>query len=283
MKTNAFDYHRAVSLKDALRLFASAGDGARYLAGGQSLMAALNFRLDEPTALIDISRIADLRGIALDGDRIRIGALTRHAEVAANPLLAAHVPLITQAMIHVAHPAIRNRGTFGGSVALADPAAEMPACVLALGGTMTVAGPGGLREVAADAFFLGTYETALQPGELLTGVDIPLPAAGSRHGFAELARRIGDYAMAGLCLMIGPDKASARVVFFGISDRPVRAHAAEAAIIGGASPAQAAALATEGIDVFGDINATEATKRHYAAVLLRRELERLAGQKDVAE
>jgi carbon-monoxide dehydrogenase medium subunit len=211
---------------------------------------------------------------------IRIGALTRHAEVAADALIAARLPLIHQAMPHVAHPAIRNRGTFGGSVALADPAAEMPACVLALGGVIEIAGPAGLRHVAADAFFLGTYETALQPGEVLTAVDIPLPASGARHGFAELARRHGDYAMAGLCLMLA--RTEARVVFFGVSDRPVRARAAETALLAGAPAAEVAALATDGIEVYGDINAAEATKRHYARVLLRRELERLNGQKDFA-
>lgn len=280
MKTNAFAYHRAASVADALRLYADGGDNPRYLAGGQSLMAALNFRLDEPSALIDISRIDALRGISARDSGIRIGALTRHAEVASDPIIATHLPLVHQAMPHVAHPAIRNRGTFGGSVALADPAAEMPACVLALGGVMEIAGPRGLRHVVADDFFFGTYETALQPGELLTAVDIPLPAPGACHGFAELARRHGDYAMAGLCLMLGG--ASVRVVFFGISDRPVRAHAAEAAILAGASPAEVAALATDGIEVFGDINASAPTKRHYASVLLRRDLDRLNGQKDIA-
>jgi len=282
VKTNAFAYHRAASVEEALGLYAAAGEDARYLAGGQSLMAALNFRLDEPSALIDVSRIAVLRGIAINSATIRIGAMTRHAEVAADAGLAAHVPLISQAIRHVAHPAIRNRGTFGGSVALADPAAEMPACVLALGGVIEIAGPAGLRRVAADDFFLGLYETALQPGDLLTAVDLPVPPPGTHHGFAELARRRGDYAMAGLCLMIAPDRASARVVYFGISDRPVRARAAEAAIVAGAAPAEVAALATDGVDVFGDINAAETTKRHYAAILLRRELERLDAGKDQA-
>lgn len=275
MKTNAFAYHRADTVADALRLHAMAGDDARYLAGGQSLLAALNFRLDEPTALIDITRIPGLRGVTLEGDHIRIGALTRHADVAADPVIAAHLPLIHAAIGHVAHPAIRNRGTFGGSVALADPAGEMPACVLALQGVIEVAHHGGTRDVAADAFFLGTYETALAPGELLTSVRIPRPAPGSRMGFAELARRHGDYAMAGLCLMIAPDRSAARVVFFGISDRPVRARAAEAAIVAGAPLAEVAALATDGLEVYGDLNATEATKRHYARVLLQRELARL--------
>lgn len=280
MKTSAFAYYRAHSVDEALRLHAVAGENARWLAGGQSLMAALNFRLDEPSALIDVSRIDALRGVTLAGPTVRIGAMTRHVEVASDPIIAAHLPLIHQAMPHVAHPAIRNRGTFGGSVALADPAAEMPACVLALGGTMELVGPKGGRRVAADDFFLGSYETALQPGELLTAVHLPVPAEGARHGFAELARRNGDYAMAGLCVMLA--RGSVRVVFFGLSDRPVRARAAEAAIEAGAAPRDVAALATEGLAVFGDLNAAEPTKRHYAAILLRRELERLTGHKDHA-
>lgn len=282
MKTNAFAYVRAETVADALRHYAQAGSDARYLAGGQSLMAALNFRLDEPSTLIDITRIAGLRGVTRAGDAVHIGALTRHADVMADAVIAADLPLIHAAIAHVAHPAIRNRGTFGGSVALADPAAEMPACVLALGGVMQIAHPGGTRDVAADDFFLGTYETALAPGDLLTSVTIPVPAPGSRWGFAELARRAGDYAMAGLCLMIAPDHRDARVVFFSISDRPVRARAAEAALIAGASPAEVAALATDGIAVYGDLNANEATKRHYARVLLSRELARLIPQEAAA-
>lgn len=282
MKTNAFAYVWADSVADALRLHAEAGDDARYLAGGQSLMAALNFRLDEPSTLIDITRITALRGIVMDGDTIRIGALTRHADVADDPVIATELPLIHAAIGHVAHPAIRNRGTFGGSVALADPAAELPACVLALGGVMEIAHAGGTRHVAADDFFRGTYETALAPGELLTAVHIPRPAPGSQVGFAELARRLGDYAMAGLCLMIAPDRSDARVVFFSISDRPVRSRAAEAALIAGASAAEVAARATDGIEVYGDLNAGIATKRHFASVLLQRELARLDQKKDHA-
>lgn len=275
MKTNAFAYLRAGSAEEALRLHAAAGEGARYVAGGQSLMAALNFRLDEPPALIDISRIAALRGVSVERGAVVIGALTRHAEVMESDIVAAYLPLVAEAIRQVAHPAIRNRGTFGGSVALADPAAEMPACCLALGATMVVLGPEGERRIPADDFFLGLYETALEPGELLLRVEIPIPAAGSRHGFAELARRHGDYAMAGLCLMVGPGRGAARVVYFGLSDRPVRAEAAEAAIVAGAD---AAAVATDGIEVFGDLNAAEATKRHYAAVLLKRALAQLEGR-----
>lgn len=270
MKTSAFAYARAETAADALRLWAEAGEGARYIAGGQSLMAALNFRLDQPAALIDISRIAGLRGITVEDDRVVIGALTRHAEVAASPIVARHLPLIAEAVQQVAHPAIRNRGTFGGSVALADPAAEMPACALALGATVRVLGQRGPRLEPIDGFFRGTYETALSPGELLTHVEIPIPGTGARHAFAELSRRHGDYAMAGVAVM--RSEAVTRVVLFAVSDRPVRSLAAEAALAAGAGPAAVAAHATEGIEVYGDLNATAETKRHLAGVLLRRAL-----------
>lgn len=282
MKTNAFAYARAVSPEDAVRLARELGEDARFIAGGQSLLAGLNFRLDEPSALIDIEGLAGLRGITRHADKVTIGALTRHADVAASDVIARDLPLITRAIREVAHPAIRNRGTFGGSIALADPAAEMPACALALGAEMHVLGAQGERQVHADDFFHGLYETALQPGELLTRIDIPLPEPGARHGFCELARRHGDYAMCGLAMMLGPDHggwpAWARVVFFGLSDRAVRSPAAEAAITQGASVVACAAVAAEGIDIYGDLNAGEAAKRHYAGVLLTRVLEQLAGE-----
>jgi carbon-monoxide dehydrogenase medium subunit len=275
MKPAVFDYVAATSVEQAVALHASAADAARYLAGGQSLLAALSFRLDAPTLLIDIGRIAELKGVRQDGDCIVIGSTTCHAEILRDPLIARHLPLIATAVAEVAHPAIRNRGTFGGSIALADPAAEMPACALALSAVMVVQGPGGERRIAADAFFLGSFETALQPGELLTRVEIPIPPAGARHGFAEIARRRGDYAMAGLAMMHGPRP---RIVWFALSDRPVRARAAEAALEAGKDDEDVAARATEGVPVFGDANATEAMKRHLARQLLARTLRGLAGQ-----
>lgn len=271
MKPTPFGYVRATSRRHALDLFAESGGEARYLAGGQSLLAALNFRLDAPARLIDLNGIADLAGIRADGDAIIIGAMTRHAEVARNPLIHARLPLIAQAMDHVAHPAIRNRGTFGGSVALADPAAEMPACVLALGGIIVAEGARGRREIAAEDFFLGSYETALSPGELLVEVRLPLPHPSARAGFAEIARRKGDYATAGLALVTGP---APRIVWFGLSDRPLRDPAAEAALSGGPRAAADAALA--GLDIWGDLHASESTKRHLARVLIRRVLEKIA-------
>lgn len=268
MKPAAFDYQRAASVSEAVEIYHRAAD-ARYLAGGQSLIAALNFRLDAPGLLIDISQIAALRGIRRQDDTIRIGAMTRHVEVMRDPVIAAHLPLLTEAVGNVAHPAIRNRGTIGGSIALADPASEMPACALALSAILHLEGPEGRRTVAADDFFLGVYETALTPGEILTEIEIPVPAPGARHGFAELARRKGDYAMMGLAMMRGPDP---RIVWFAISDRPVRAQAAEQALRAGAQIAEVLPLATEGIEVQGDLNASAQMKQHYARVLLGRVL-----------
>lgn len=271
MNPAPFGYVRAQSIRHALDLHAESDGDARYLAGGQSLLPALNFRLDAPSRLIDLNGIEGLSGVRMDGNTLVIGAMTRHAQIATDPLIRAHLPLIAQAMEHVAHPAIRNRGTFGGSVALADPAAEMPACVLALGGTLLVEGPSGRRAIAADDFFLGSYETALAPGELLVEVHLPRPDPAARAGFAEIARRKGDYATVGLALMTGP---APRVVWFGVSDRPLRDPAAEEALPLG--PQATAAAALSGQDVWGDLHASEPVKRHLARVLVRRVLEGLA-------
>jgi carbon-monoxide dehydrogenase medium subunit len=273
MKASAFAYRRAESAEHAVSLFAEAGDGAQYLAGGQSLVPTLNFRLGDPGTLIDLTRILALKGISETAGAIHIGALTTHAEVARDPLIAQHLPLIAEAYGHVAHPAIRNRGTFGGSIALGDPASEMPACAVVLGATIHTLGAGGKRALPADAFYFGLYDNALEEGELVTGIEIPIPAPGSRHGFEELARRHGDYAMAGLAMMANGK--SARIALFGVSDRPVRASGAEDAFAAGASPADCAARATEGLDVFGDLNASESMKRHLAGVLVRRAIGRL--------
>jgi carbon-monoxide dehydrogenase medium subunit len=266
MKPAAFDYVRAGSVDAAVAQYSRSGD-ARYLAGGQSLLAALNFRLDTPRLLIDISQIQALRGIRRQEDAVIIGAMTCHADVARHPLVTQHLPLLSKAVRHIAHPAIRNRGTIGGSIALADPAAEMPACALALSAVLHVQGLNGSRKIKADQFFLGMYETALSAGEILTHVEFPCPAGPADCGFAEIARRKGDYAMAGLALVTGPDP---RIVGFALSDRPVRARAAEAALAAGAGRDAVVALATEGIEVLGDQNASHHMKQHYARVLLSR-------------
>src|SRR5712671_6355903 len=198
MKAPRFAYARPASVAEALALLAEHKDEARVLAGGQSLVPMLNFRVAAPKVLVDINRIAGLSGIKVAKNHIRIGALTRHVELERSADVARHLPLIASAMPHIAHPAIRSRGTFGGSCALADPAAELPACALALGATFVVAGRKGERRVAAQDFFRGLYATALKADELIVAAEFPLPKPGYVSAFGELARRHGDYAMVGI-------------------------------------------------------------------------------------
>jgi aerobic carbon-monoxide dehydrogenase medium subunit len=235
VKAPKFSYVRAESVEQVLWLLEEHGDEARILAGGQSLMPTLNMRLSQPRLLIDINRLDALKGISVQGDKVRIGALARHAEVANSAIVAKHLPLIAEAMPHVAHVAVRNRGTFGGSVALADPAAEMPACVLALGATLVVQGAGGKREIAADKYFTGLYETAREPSELLVEVLVPIQRPNAVSVFMELARRHGDFAIAGLACHLAFDRGivtEARLVYFGSEDRPTLAARAAAALQG---------------------------------------------------
>jgi carbon-monoxide dehydrogenase medium subunit len=233
VKAPRFSYVRAESVGHALALLAEHDEGARILAGGQSLMPTLNMRLSQPRLLIDINRLPALRGIALEVGAVRIGALARHAEVARSPVVARHLPLIAEAMPHVAHVAVRNRGTFGGSLALADPAAEMPACALALDATLILESVRGRREVAAGDYFRGLYDTARRPDELLIEARIPAMRPDTVSVFLELARRHGDFAIAGLAFALRLDGgvvADGRLVYFASEDRPRLARAALAAI-----------------------------------------------------
>jgi carbon-monoxide dehydrogenase medium subunit len=259
-------------VEDAVRLLREHGDGAKILAGGQSLIATLNMRLSAPQILIDINKIEGLGGIALKDGFVVIGALTRHAEAERSDIVAKHAPLLAKAIPQIGHPAIRNRGTIGGSIAFADPAAELPACLLALGGEVEIAGASGKRIVKVDDFFRGLYETALAPDEMLTAIRLPAAAPQIRFGFAELARRQGDYAMAGLAASARAGGASlkdVRLAFFGVGLTPIRARKTEAALAGSSVDAAVSALETE-IDPPDDIQATGKVKKHLAAVLLRR-------------
>jgi aerobic carbon-monoxide dehydrogenase medium subunit len=270
VKPAPFAYTKARTLKEAVALLAKHKDDARLLAGGQSLIATLNMRLSAPELLIDINGIKGLDGIAKKGAAIEIGALARHAQVERSALIAKQAPLIALAMPHIGHVAIRNRGTFGGSIAFADPAAELPACLLALGGEIEIAGPKGKRMVKADAFFKGLFETALRPQEMVTAVRVPAAGKDSRVGFAELARRHGDYAIVGLAASAhadGKGLKDLRLAFFGVGATPVRAKKAEAALTGGDIEAAVAAL---DLDPPDDVQATGAVKIHLAGVLLRR-------------
>ena len=255
-------------MEDAIALLGE--KDARLLAGGQSLIATLNMRLSQPSLLIDINGIGGLDGISLKNGVVEIGALTRHAQAERSEIVARHAPLVARALPHIGHAAVRNRGTIGGSVAFADPAAELPACLLALDGEMVVHGPKGVRRIAAEDFFKGLFETALGPQEILIAIRVPAATAQTRVGFAELARRQGDYALVGLAAnarAAGRGFANAKLVFFGVGDTPVRARKAEIALERGDIDGAAAAL---NLDPPDDVQATGAVKKHLAGVLLQR-------------
>ncbi len=283
MKAPAFDYARPETLADALALLARHGDGAKIVAGGQSLLPALNLRLQQPGILIDIGRIEALRGIAVADGHVRIGATTRHVDLLRSPELAEHAALIGRAIAHVAHPAIRNRGTIGGNLAQGDPASELPACAVALRATIVVEGQGGERQIAAEDFFLGVYETALAEDEILTAIEIPRAEADTRCSFGELARRAGDYAIAGLAAtarLDGRVVTEFRPVFFSIGSRPTLAAAAADRIVGRAPTpdvvADAQAALAHDLEPQDDLQASAATRLHLARVLLARALAEIA-------
>ena len=277
MKAAAFDYVKPRSLDQVLSLLQEHGDDARLLAGGQTLMATLNMRLSEPRLVIDITGIAALRGISVQGNVLRIGALATHSEIEHSPLVARHAPLLKAAAPHIAHRAIRNSGTWGGSIAYADPAAEWPTCLLALGGTVVARGPNGERRIATDDFFQGLYATALEPDEVLVASELPLAGADHWFGFQELARRHGDYAIVGMAATARRHSGllrDVRVVLLGVDATPVRAAAAESVLEGAAPDAARVARAVQAlrdsIDPLPDLTNTPETKRHLAGVLLQR-------------
>jgi carbon-monoxide dehydrogenase medium subunit len=270
VKPAPFAYKKVRTLKEAVTLLAKHKDNARLLAGGQSLIATLNMRLSAPSLLIDINGIKGLDGIAKKGKFVEVGALARHAQVEKSDVIARYAPLIALAMPHIGHAAIRNRGSFGGSIAFADPAAELPACLLAMGGEVDIASAKGKRKVKVDAFFKGLFETALRPNEIVTAVRIPVADKNTRVGFAELARRHGDYAIVGLAASArtnGKGLDEVRLAYFGVGDTPIRVKKAEAALAGGNVDAAVNAL---DLDPHDDVQATAKVKKHLAGVLLRR-------------
>ncbi len=283
MKAAAFDYLAPRCLDEAIEALSRHGDDAKLLAGGQSLAPVLALRLASPAVLVDLNRVAGLSdlSIAQDGSACA-GAMVRARTLELSPELARAQPLIHAAMPWVAHVQIRNRGTIGGSLSHADPSAELPAVAVACDATMTLQGPSGAREVPAASFFQGLFTTALAPDEILVAIRFPAAPAGRRHGFTEIARRHGDYAMLGVALSIDVDAAgrvaAARVVLFGASDMPVRARAVEAALLGeparAALAGQVAGLATEGLDPRSDHQASAAYRCELARVLVRRTLEK---------
>jgi carbon-monoxide dehydrogenase medium subunit len=272
VKPSPFAYARAKSIEHAIELLGRPDGEARLLAGGQSLIATLNMRLSAPRLLIDLNSIGALAGIAVKNGMVEIGALTRHVQAERSSDIATHAPLLALALPHIGHAAIRNRGTLGGSIAFADPAAELPACLLALGGEVDIAGAKGKRSVKSDDFFKGLFETALGPQDVLTTIRVPAADKNSRVGFAEFARRHGDYAMVGLAGCARAEGAAlkdVRLAYFGVGATPVRAKGAETALAAGNIDAAVSALSND-LNPSGDVQATAATKRHLAGVLLRR-------------
>jgi carbon-monoxide dehydrogenase medium subunit len=287
MKASAFDYARATSVANALQLLVAHGDKARVLSGGQSLMPAMNLRLISPDVIVDIGDLSELRGISVRGDQLSIGALTRHVDVLKSPEIAAQAPLLTQAVAHVAHPAVRNRGTIGGSLAHADPASELPACMVALDATIIVRGPAGERRISAEEFFTGIYQTALSPQELLLSVELPLPRENAACFFHEFARRHGDYAITGLAAQATLQEggfSDLRMVFFAVGDRPVLAKSANRLVnvaIDAAVLSDASRALGEELDPQDDQQASAAMRRHLARVLLARCVAVLLGRPDL--
>jgi len=274
MKASVAGYARATDLQHAIKLLESADGMARVLAGGQSLVAAMNMRLSAGDLLVDISRLSELRGVTDEGDTIRIGALTRHVEVGANALVREHAPLLAEAVKVIAHAAIRNRGTIGGAIAHADPAAEFPACVLALAAKLHIMGPDGERTITVEDFFQGLFETDLEAEEVLTAISIPKAEADERQVLQEVTRRSGDYALAGLCLV--KRQAGNRITMLSVGDLPELAHSAMAKLDAGDLEGAVSALRAE-IEPSSDTKASASYRRHIAGVLLRRAVDQMTG------
>jgi len=261
-----FDYVAAESATHALDLLDSLGDDAKLLAGGHSLLPMMKLRLATPAVLIDIGRLTELIGIRADGDDLVIGAATPHAAVAASDLVRADAPLLAHSAAQVGDPQIRHRGTIGGSLAHADPAADLPMALVALGGRVDLVGQGGTRSVAADDFFTGFFETSLEPGELIASVRVPRHP-GAAWGYQKFVRRANDWAIVGAAAING------RIALANMGPTPLRARAAEQALAEGASAAEAADLAAEGTEPGEDVHADRDYRRHLARVLTRRALE----------
>jgi carbon-monoxide dehydrogenase medium subunit len=263
----SFTYVRATSVDEALGLAAEHGEDAKYLAGGQSLLPLMKLRFAAPVVLIDLGRVTELSYIRDAGTYVAIGALTRHHDVANSELLLADIPLLAHTAEAVGDPQIRHRGTIGGSVAHADAAADLPATLLALDATFVVKGPSGTRPVPAAEFFKGFFETALEPGELLTEIQVPKPARPAAWSFQKFNKRAIDFAMVGVAVQ------GTSVALINMGSVPLRATAVESALAAGASVADAAQRAAEGTSAGSDIHASRAYREHLARVLVRRALE----------
>lgn len=282
MKAPSFDYVKPSTLSEVFSLLQEHGDTARIIAGGQTLLATLNMRLSEPKLLIDINGVRGLSGISVQENCVRIGAMTRHSEIEESHLIAAHMPLLAMTAPHVAHKAIRNKGTLGGSIAFADPAAEWPCCAVALDAVIVMASQRGLRRVNAGDFFQDLYTTDMASDELIVACEFPLQPSTTVCAFEELARRHGDYAIVGLAAVgqaSGKTLSNLRLVFLGAGNIPVRARAVERALEGkplGPELLVAARKALGGeLAPAADLYNSAEMKLHLANVLLNRTLAKL--------
>jgi aerobic carbon-monoxide dehydrogenase medium subunit len=270
---SSFTYKRASSAEEACDLATEYGEDAKYLAGGHSLLPLMKLRLAAPEVLIDLGGLRDLSYLTDQGSHIAIGALTRHHDVQHSDILARELPLLAHAAGQVGDPQIRHRGTIGGSVAHGDPASDLPAVLLALDATLVARGTDGTREIPIGEFFQGLFETALEPDELLTEIRVPKPSAGGRGwSFQKFTQRAIDWAIVGVAVQGG------HVALVNMAGTPLRAAAVEAALAGGASPAEAAAHAAEGTGAVSDIRATREYREHLARVLTSRALTETASR-----
>lgn len=280
MKPAAFAYAAPETVEETLALLGEYGADAKLLAGGQSLMPLLNMRLARPSVLIDLNRVAALDYITSANGEVRIGALTRQRAAERSPVVAAHLPLVTEALRWVGHAQIRNRGTIGGSLAHADPSAELPAVASALGATFVVAGQGGERLLSPEEFFVTYLTTAIGPTEVLTEVRFPAMPTGAGCAFVEVARRHGDFALVGVAAVVHPAGdgryRDVRLAFTGVGPTPVRLKEAEAALEGQKFEesllAGVARLVAERLDPESDIQASAEYRKHVAGVMARRAL-----------
>jgi CO/xanthine dehydrogenase FAD-binding subunit len=279
MKPASFDYVRAESVEHAVQVLAGSDGDGKIIAGGQSLMPMMNFRLVKPSVLVDINRIGGLDRIEQRGERLSLGALVRHRMTAANPLIAKHIPVLHHAMKHVAHLTVRNRGTFCGSVCHADPAAEMPMMTLLLNGTVHVASGKGKRAVDAEEFFVSSLVTCLEPDEMVTEIEIDTLPAGTGWAFEEFARRHGDYALAAVAVTMERRNGAAsgtRIALMGIGEMPMRMRELEAMIDGrdlsDALIDEVVAALRDQITPNSDLNGSADYRRHLAGALSRRAL-----------
>jgi aerobic carbon-monoxide dehydrogenase medium subunit len=269
----AFDYQRASTVGEAVGMLGEHGDDAKLLAGGHSLLPLMRLRLAAPAVLIDIGRLDGLSYVRSDGDQVRIGALTRHHDLATSDELREQVPLLAHIAGQIGDPQVRHRGTIGGSIAHGDPASDLPAAVLALRGTLVARGPGGEREIPADEMFTAFLETALAPDEVLTEIRVPA-TGGAPWGFQKFVRRAQDWAIVGCAAVLGNGTAGGPGVgLVHMGATPLRAPGVEEALRNGASPSEAAARADEGTEPPDDLNASAEYRRHLAQVLVRRALE----------